>query len=61
LSLIAEYSSLLFVVQSNQLVEHVSSRSGGLGILHHTKNTRLPGFINISLESIGCSVLRITS
>jgi len=29
---IAENSSLLFVVQSNQLIEHVSSRLVGLGI-----------------------------
>jgi len=46
LSFIAENGSLLLVVQSNQLIEHVSSRLGleGLGIFPRTKNTRLPGF-----------------
>jgi len=33
----------LFVVQLNQLIEHVSSRLGGLGIFPCSKNTRLPG------------------
>jgi len=37
LGFIAENSSLLFVVQSNQLIEHVSSRSGGLGIFPRTQ------------------------
>jgi len=50
---IAENSSLLFFVQLNQLIEHVSSCLGGLGIFPRTKNTRLPGFIGefcVSLE-----------
>jgi len=47
LSFIAENSSLLFVEQSNQLIEHVSSRSGGLGIFSRTKNTHLPGYHKI--------------
>jgi len=45
LSFIAENSSLLLVVQSNQWIEHVSSRSGGLGIFPRTKNTHLPGLL----------------
>jgi len=48
LSFIAENSSLLFVLQSNQLIEHVSSRSGGLGIFPRTKNTCLPGYFLVS-------------
>jgi len=31
----------LFVVQSNQLIKHATSRLGGLGIFTRTKNTRL--------------------
>jgi len=47
---IAENSSLLFFVQSNQLIEHVSSCLGGLGIFPRTKNIRLPGFITAIAE-----------
>jgi len=43
LNFIAENNSLLLVVQLNQLIEHVSSHSGGLGTFTRTKNTRLPG------------------
>jgi len=43
LSFIAYNSSLLFVVQSKQWIEHVSSRLEGLGIFPRIKNNRLPG------------------
>jgi len=48
LSFIAEIGSLLFVVRSNQLIEYVSSRFGGLGIFPRAKNTRLPGLYKFS-------------
>jgi len=62
LSFIAENSFLLFVVQSNQLIEHVSIRLEGLGIFPCTKipvylvTFRFLRKIEITLNKISLSV-----